>query len=96
MSAPYTCNCLVQEKERIVEMRCSLCGRTVLSVGELRVAALLAKGHRNNRISALLNRSAKTIATHKARIRTKMGIKTDVEWMEFLRRFANDAEGKPT
>lgn len=62
----------------------------VLSVAQLKVAALSAQGHGPKAIARILNCSIKTITCHKSRIRGKFEITTDVQWMTFLKFFPEE------
>lgn len=73
---------------------CKTCGQEVpdsyrirakLTPAQYNVLMLHAKGHGNKVIARLLNRSKKTIATHKERIGEKLKVKGDVQWMSLYR-----------
>lgn len=59
--------------------------KTELSAREMEIAKLFALGHSGAEIGRILNRSDKTVQAHKARIRNKLSITTNVGWMTFLR-----------
>jgi len=54
-----------------------------LSVREREILQLLAEGHSNKGISELLSISVKTVQTHQANIRDKLGISTIAELTKF-------------
>jgi DNA-binding NarL/FixJ family response regulator len=64
-----------------------------LSDRELQVFSLLRKGMRNKEMSALLGLSEKTVATYKARVLEKLGVRTTPELMQ---RSADWGRGNPT
>jgi DNA-binding NarL/FixJ family response regulator len=57
-------------------------GATQLSDRELQILPLLKKGMRNKEISALLGLSEKTVATYKARLLEKLGVRTTPELIQ--------------
>lgn len=59
----------------------------LLTAREYEVAALYAQGHCAKEIGRRLERSHKTVETHKSRIRVKMQIRNGVDWMNFCRLF---------
>ncbi|MFJ4786499.1 response regulator [Streptomyces sp. NPDC088794] len=54
-------------------------GDTSLSVRELQVLSLLALGHTNQEIAQRLHVSVRTVETHRARVRDKLGTETRAE-----------------
>ena len=54
-----------------------------LSEREFEVLALLGKGHSNHEVAETLDISPKTVATYKARISEKIGLKTTSEFVKF-------------
>lgn len=56
-----------------------------LSVREFEIADLLIKGNTITQITGLLSISASTIATHKARVFEKLGVKNIIELSEFFK-----------
>jgi DNA-binding NarL/FixJ family response regulator len=58
-------------------------GTAGLSEREQQVLALLGHGHSNQEIAEQLDISAKTVATYKARITDKLGLKTTADFVQF-------------
>lgn len=54
-----------------------------LSTRELEVLRLLGQGHSNQDISTQLDLSPKTVATYRARIADKLGLKTTAEYVKY-------------
>lgn len=67
---------------------------TKLSPREHSVAQHLAQGLSSVETASLLFISPKTVATHKARIKQRMEIKNNYDWMQFLRLFPIDNQCK--
>jgi DNA-binding NarL/FixJ family response regulator len=61
-------------------------GRSRLSQREEQVLRLLSQGHSNLKISEQLDLSPKTVATYRARLGEKLGLKTTADFV----RYAND------
>lgn len=61
--------------------------QTRLSPREKQIAALLSQGHSSTDIAKMLFLSPKTVASHKERIKNKLGIDNRVAWMSFLKGF---------
>ena len=59
--------------------------RRALSAREQQVLSLFAAGHTVTEIGGLLLLSPKTISTYKDRIKSKLAIGTNVEWMNLLK-----------
>lgn len=57
--------------------------KTDLSVRELEVLALLGKGHTNQEIAQRIDISPKTVATYKARITEKLGLRSTAEFVKY-------------
>lgn len=57
---------------------------TKLSERELEVLALLGQGHGNQAIAELLDISPKTVATYRARIGEKLGLKTTPDYVKYV------------
>lgn len=55
-----------------------------LSERELEVLALLGQGHSNQSVAELLDISPKTVATYRARIGEKLGIKSTPEFVKYV------------
>lgn len=62
-----------------------------LSPRELQVLRLVAAGHRLKAIGYELSISQKTVSVHKSRIKEKLRIASDVEWMALLRALPSGA-----
>jgi DNA-binding NarL/FixJ family response regulator len=59
----------------------------VLSDRELQVFNLISQGHGTGEISRSLNISRKTVETHRAHIKEKIGLRTGVELVQYAARF---------
>jgi DNA-binding NarL/FixJ family response regulator len=75
--------------EQLQIYACSQCGApvaalSILSPRERQIAKLFAMGMKIKSISGELNVSWKTISTYKCRIREKLNIDKDTDWMDFL------------
>lgn len=57
----------------------------VLSAREMQILTLLSAGHKAKAIGRILFVSDKTVESHRARIKRKMGVTTAVEWMTLLK-----------
>lgn len=82
---------------------CKTCGqelpdsypiRKMLTQIQYDVLMLYAKGHHNKEVARFLNRSTKTIATHKERIGDKLKIADDVGWMNLFRRIWKEEDAR--
>lgn len=80
---------------------CRACGQEVpdgaflariLSPKEHQTLVLCAKGYSNTEIAKLVNSHMKSVTTYKERIRTKLGIKDSVGWMDLIRRVWKEEE----
>lgn len=58
-------------------------GKAALSDRELEVLSLLGHGYSNMEVAEKLDISAKTVATYKARISEKVGLKTTAEFVKY-------------
>lgn len=58
-----------------------------LSLLDIATVRELAKGYRPGEVAKARNRSHKTIESTMQRIKIKLGIETNVQWMTFLRLF---------
>jgi DNA-binding CsgD family transcriptional regulator len=61
-----------------------LSGLSLLDIATLRE---LAKGYRPREVAEARHRSHKTIESQMQRIKIKLGIETNVQWMTLLRQF---------
>src|SRR5262249_12003025 len=61
----------------------SLAASAELSLREVEVGSLAASGHSNAEIATILQISAKTVETHKARVMAKLGLRTRAQLVQF-------------
>jgi DNA-binding NarL/FixJ family response regulator len=58
-------------------------GKTDLSEREIQILKLICEGHSNDQISAILNRTTSTIATHRQNIMNKTNVHNSLELMNY-------------
>jgi len=75
-------------KSKVLERLCNgdegaLSPIDLLSDRELEVFRLIGEGYSTSRVATELNRSVKTVESHRARLKTKLGLKTATELTRF-------------